>query len=406
MSTTAVLSRQIECSDEQAMLLDAAMTFCREQSPIARVRELMTTEAGFDADVWRRMTELGWPGLCIAEAHGGAGLTLGEAATLAECMGRHLLATPFASTQLAVAALQAGASEAAQALWLSRIAAGQCATVALLEDDGDWRLAGFEAEARASGQGTLMLSGVKTLVSDAAVASLVVVALEHEGLPALALVPADSLGSQRMQRETVLDETRRCYRIDLTGVQIPEAALITGEAAQRALQAVRHAGVLLTSAEAAGGIAAALSVIVDYLNLRTTFGRKIGTYQSLKHTSADILIGLERSRSHVAHAATLMTQARASMSDRSSPSGSGADADARPDPATLEVALRMAKVECCDSYVFAGDRGVQFHGGFGFTWECDAQLHLRRALFLQHSFGDATHHRRRLADALLGPVAA
>ena len=66
----------------------------------------------------------------------------------------------------------------------------------------------------------------------------------------------------------------------------------------------------------------------------------------------------------------------------------------------------MAKVECCDSYVFAGDRGVQFHGGFGFTWECDAQLHLRRALFLQHSFGDATHHRRRLADALLGPVAA
>jgi alkylation response protein AidB-like acyl-CoA dehydrogenase len=66
----------------------------------------------------------------------------------------------------------------------------------------------------------------------------------------------------------------------------------------------------------------------------------------------------------------------------------------------------MAKVECCESYVFAGDRGVQFHGGFGFTWECDAQLHLRRALFLQHSFGDAIHHRRQLADALLGPITA
>jgi alkylation response protein AidB-like acyl-CoA dehydrogenase len=49
---------------------------------------------------------------------------------------------------------------------------------------------------------------------------------------------------------------------------------------------------------------------------------------------------------------------------------------------------------------------VQFHGGFGFTWECDAQLYLRRALWLQAAFGDAAHHRRRLADLLLGPVSA
>lgn len=65
MSTTEVLSRQIAFTDEQAMLLDAAMTFCREQSPIARVRELMNTDTGFDAAVWQRMTELGWPGRAL-----------------------------------------------------------------------------------------------------------------------------------------------------------------------------------------------------------------------------------------------------------------------------------------------------------------------------------------------------
>ena len=70
------------------------------------------------------------------------------------------------------------------------------------------------------------------------------------------------------------------------------------------------------------------------------------------------------------------------------------------------VALRMAKVEAGDTFAFAGDRAVQFHGGFGFTFECDAQLFLRRALWLQYSFGDAAHHRRRLADALLGAAAA
>ena len=64
----------------------------------------------------------------------------------------------------------------------------------------------------------------------------------------------------------------------------------------------------------------------------------------------------------------------------------------------------MAKVEAGDSFVFAGDRSVQFHGGFGFTFDCDAQLYLRRALWLQYAFGDATHHRRRLADLLLRAV--
>ena len=61
----------------------------------------------------------------------------------------------------------------------------------------------------------------------------------------------------------------------------------------------------------------------------------------------------------------------------------------------------MAKVEAGDSFVFAGDRSIQFHGGFGFTFDCDGQLFLRRALWLQYAFGDAAHHRRKLAELLL-----
>ena len=121
-----------------------------------------------------------------------------------------------------------------------------------------------------------------------------------------------------------------------------------------------------------------LDVIVDYLNTRTAFGRKIGSYQGLKHPTVDVLIGLERSRSHVYHAASLLD--------------AGEDA---------EAAVRMAKAESSESFAFAGDRAIQFHGGFGFTWECDAQLYLKRALFNQYAFGDAMHHRRHLADMLL-----
>mgnify|MGYP000172599762 CR=1 FL=1 len=81
-----------------------------------------------------------------------------------------------------------------------------------------------------------------------------------------------------LQRETVIDETRRAYRLVLDGLSVPADALITGDAALAALAAMRTVAWLLISAECAGGMAGALDVIVDYLNTRTTFGRKIGSY--------------------------------------------------------------------------------------------------------------------------------
>ncbi|MEZ5730238.1 MAG: acyl-CoA dehydrogenase family protein [Burkholderiaceae bacterium] len=373
------LSTAITFDDEQAMLLDTAASFCREKSPLAAVRALIDAENGFDAGVWREMIELGWPGVAVPERFGGVGLSLAEATTIAEPMGRHLMATPFASTQLFVQGVLAGASEAWQQRLLPAICAGEVGTVALSEDDGDWNLAAPDCTVTL-GDTTATLSGAKTLVCDADVARHFLVSVLLDGSPALAVLDASALDASRRRREIVIDETRRCFRIELDGLELAPDALIRGDAALNALRAIRNAALLLFSAEAAGGIAGALDVIVDYLNLRTAFGRKIGSYQSLKHSCAEILIALERTRSHLYHAATLMAAGE-----------------------NAEIALRMAKAEAGDGLVNAGDRGVQFHGGFGFTYECDAQLYLRRGLWLQHLYGDAAHHRRRLAELLLDP---
>lgn len=383
--TLSQLSSRISFSDEQAMLQDSAVAFCRERSPSLTVRSLLTSDTGFDHGLWQEIAQLGWNGIAIPERFGGSGLTLGHTAVIAEPMGRHLLATPFASTQLAIQGLLAGASAAQQAAWLPRLAGGGIASVALFEDDGDWDLTRPQARASVAGAAAT-LHGAKTLVTDGAVAELLLVSVALDGAPALALLPTaglqTGLNSGTLQRETLIDETRRCHRLVLDGVELPADALITGHAALAALQAIHRAGLLLASAEAAGGIAGVLDVVVDYLNTRSAFGRKIGSYQGLKHPAADMLVGLERTRSHVAHAATLLTE--------------GSDALAEAD-----IALRMAKAEAGDSFVFAGDRAVQFHGGFGFTYDCDAQLYLRRALWLQPWFGDAAHQRQQLADALL-----
>lgn len=376
------LDQTLSCTDEQAMLLESAGAFCRERSPVSRVRALLGADPGHDPAVWNDIVALGWCGMAVPEAHGGSGLDLAHVAAVTEPMGRHLLATPFVSTQLAIQGLLAGGDAVLQAAWLPRLSQGLPATVALWEAEGSWALLAPACSARREADG-VVLDGVKTLVPDAGAAGLLLASVRFEGEPALAVIPAQALPLGACRPEVVIDETRRVFRVDLHGVRLPLTALITGERARAALRAVRDAGLLLACAEATGGLAAVLALTVDYLNLRSAFGRKIGSYQSLKHTCAEILVGLERARSHLWHAASLLAR--------------GADA---------EIALRMAKVEAGESFVFAGDRAVQFHGGFGFTWECDAQLYLRRALWLQYSFGDAAHHRLRLADLLLAPVSA
>ena len=44
---------------------------------------------------------------------------------------------------------------------------------------------------------------------------------------------------------------------------------------------------------------------------------------------------------------------------------------------------------------------MQVHGAIGYTWEADLQLWMKKAWALQRAWGDATFHRRRVADAVL-----
>ena len=61
----------------------------------------------------------------------------------------------------------------------------------------------------------------------------------------------------------------------------------------------------------------------------------------------------------------------------------------------------MAKSQADTTLSFAADRAIQFHGGFGFTWDCDAQLYRRRAIWHASQYGDAAWHKEKLADLLL-----
>jgi acyl-CoA dehydrogenase len=367
----------LRLSEEQAMLLEVARAFCRDKSPIGAVRAQLETDAGFDRALWDEMVALGWTGIALPESVGGAGLGGGALVPVLESMGRAMLGTPLLGSALAGQLLmRAGSAEQVERL-LPALAAGAPAALALL-DNGDW---GDEAASLVLDD-TLVLRGAKKFVPDASVATLFVVSVLYRGKAALAVVRADQLGAGALRANALIDQTKRSANVDFSGVRVDENNLITGAKVAPALRDVRLLGALLVASEATGSAAACLDTIVEYLKTRKQFGKLIGSYQALMHPTVDILTAMDSARSFIYHGATLV-------------SDDALDADA-------EIACRMAKAHACQTLLYAGDRAVQFHGGMGFTYDCDAQLYIRRAQWSQQQFGDAQHHRKRLAALLLG----
>ena len=61
-------------TEEQDFLRDAVRKFIEGRASIPSVREWMTTEDAHSPELWSEMAGLGWLGLLVDEAHGGAGL--------------------------------------------------------------------------------------------------------------------------------------------------------------------------------------------------------------------------------------------------------------------------------------------------------------------------------------------
>jgi len=367
----------ISFSEEQADLLEIAENFCRDKSPVSSVRALMESDLGHAPAIWQEMADLGWLSIAVPEEYGGVGLGMAEVVPVVEQMGRRMMAGPFISTTLAAQALLVGGTEAQKADLLPKIATGGIATVALSEDNADWNLSNIAAKADLAG-GKLHLSGTKTLVADADSAQWIFVSVMHKGAASMVMLRSETLPEGALRRETIIDETKRSYQLSLDGISVPESALFDAERVREVFDHIHLAAALLVSAEMCGGARGVIDYTVEYLQTRKQFGKVIGSYQALKHPIVDAHVGYEQARSHLYSAASNFTK-----------QGEG------------EIATRMAKAQAGEAFSFAADRAIQFHGGFGFTYDCDAQLYRRRSLWGENMYGDAIYHRKKLADFLL-----
>jgi len=142
---------------------------------------------------------------------------------------------------------------------------------------------------------------------------------------------------------------------------------------------VTRLGQLGVAAMQVGVSETALGLIVEYAKVRETFGRKIGTYQAVRHTCADMALREEAARCQLWSAAAALTERRADAA------------------AHVDAAHHLANTAALRNT----DATIQLHGGIGVTDEHDAHLLLKHAVLLARLFGSKRTLLARLLHAEL-----
>src|SRR5215211_3350120 len=226
-----------DLSLEQKEIKDVARELLAARSPWAKVRAAAEAREYGDA-LWRELCQLGWPGIAVAEEHGGQGLGAVELAVLLEELGYACAAVPFLSTAVAASVIQACGTDEQRARHLPALAAGE-ATAGV---------------------------GTRELCADGAGAAVLVVLDGDEA----ELVDGAEAETRPLD---VIDSTRR-YAAVSGGAGQP----LGPGAADRVCQQ-------------------ALDMTLAYVKDRKQFGVPVGSFQAVSHRCAQMLLSTETARS-------------------------------------------------------------------------------------------------------------
>ncbi len=243
-----------DLTEDQREIKSVARELLSARSPLAKVREAAEA-AAYDDALWREIAELGWPGIAVAEEHGGQGLGAVELAVLLEELGYACAATPFLATAVAAAVIQAGGSDEQRRRWLPGLISG---------------------ELRAG-------VGSPDLVVDGHGADVVVLLDDDDGGGARLVASPDA------EPLVTIDPTRRFATVR------GEGEALAGDVSDRVRAAI--------AAEVVGVCQRALEMTLDYVKDRKQFGVPVGSFQAVSHRCAQMLLHTESVRSTAYYAA-------------------------------------------------------------------------------------------------------
>jgi alkylation response protein AidB-like acyl-CoA dehydrogenase len=276
---------------------------------------------------------------------------------------------------------------AQKAVYLPLLASGDwIGCYCLTEPNAGSDAASMETTAREEGD-EFVLNGEKIWITNGNIATLAIVfasvdrSLNHKGICAF-LVETDTPGFHRvkMTGKELGHRASDHAHIRFEECRIPRTALL-GEVSQGfkvAMSALDH-GRLGVAAGAVGVAQACLDASIDFARKRRQFGKRIGDFQMIQATLADMAADVDAARLLVLRAAWLKEQGRSTTRETS-----------------------MAKLFATEIAVKAANEAVLLHGGRGYSNEYPVERYYRDIKGLQIYEGTSHIQRIVIARDLVG----
>ncbi|MGC9538896.1 acyl-CoA dehydrogenase family protein [Streptomyces sp. UG1] len=348
---------------EQRGFTAALTDFCRREFGTREQWDKLTAGGSHQhsPELYRKMAELGWPGIAVPEEYGGGGQGMAELALFLETTAYWQAPIGgFSTSAIAAASYQKFGSEEQKHRVLGDFLKGKVLAISMSEPGAGSDVAALTCKAERR-DGGWVINGQKTWCSNAHLAEHILLVArtsaagtKHEGLTMFS-VPPEAEGLDIHAIETLGGpDVNDLY---FTDCFLPEDAVV-GEVGQgwRQLMAGLNLERMILAATMLGIARRAFDDTLAYVKERHQFGRPVGTFQALRHRLADHATELECTRLLVHDVARRI--------------------DAEPER-MLPREASMAKLKATELAKAVALDGMQMMGGYGYALEYGMERMLR-----------------------------
>ena len=373
-------------SETQRMIQQTARDFAiKEVAPLA---DKVDKQEYFPQENVRRMAELGFMGMFIPEQWGGSGMDVVSYVLAMEEISAACATTGVimsVNNSLVSDLLLRFGTDQQRDRWLRPLASGDKLGCFCLSEPGTGSdAANQSARARREGD-KWVINGTKNWITNGPFADTAIVFTMSEpekgvrGITAF-VVDRDTPGYSVGQIEDKLGiRGSATCQIILEDCVVGDDQVI-GEAGGGFKVAMKtlDGGRIGIASQALGIGRAAFETARDYALERHAFGGPIADFQAIQFYLADMAVKLESSR--------LLTLRAADLKDRGESYG---------------TAAAMAKLQASEAANWIADKGVQIHGGNGYSREYKAERHFRDARITNIYEGTSEIQRVVISRAVL-----
>jgi isovaleryl-CoA dehydrogenase len=375
----------VTLTEEQNALATAIAEFARREIPDKAARDRLTVDGPHSDQVYRKMADLGWLGIALPEAYGGADGSMTDLLVFLEETAYHQAPIGgFGTTIITAEAIKKFGTEAQKQELLGGVVRGDVLSISMSEPGAGSDVGGLTCRATKTEDGWLV-DGQKTWCSNAHIASHILLVArtsteggKHDGLT-MFVVPPDVEGLEMRGIETM--GGKEVNDLYFTNCRLPFDAVVGTEGqGWRQLMAGLNLERMILAGLMLGLGRRAFDDTLAYVKQREQFGRPVGTFQAMRHRIADNATELAATKLLVHDTAHTI--------------------DANP-TALFPREASMAKLKATELAKHLSLEGMQMLGGYGYATEYGMERLLRQSV-VSTVYGGTSEIQRDIIGKTLG----